>query len=182
MSRENDIVKSVFYAIVASTLGSAVIGHKEEVSAFLESLKGIGSHSTAFMCIGFFVFISLYFHDEWKYKRQMERSYLNESFGVVCLGWSFFYFQACVIISSPTLSVICGIIGAFVITLGFIKTSGSKKLKIRFTCENVIWIIALLIYKQCVWSLLAPIGIIFCRLIMRWGLEEGEKDVAEVED
>ena len=69
-----EIVKSVFYAVVVSAWAYLVCNHSQGVAHFLghiklssDSLSSLCKYGHALMSIGTFVFVTVYFHDEWKY-------------------------------------------------------------------------------------------------------------------
>ena len=182
--KESEIVKTVFYAVVISAWGSVVSNHQCVVFKFIEWLKTASRHPTALMSIGVFAFITLYFHDEWKYGRCKE--YVTENVAVICWGWSLFLFQVCLLGKVNEASAACGIIGTGIITIGLLCTTkgkDSRPAKIRFATENLSWIISLFLFSianvSCewfVWLSLSPMLIIGFRGIISYGLPNGKTD------
>ena len=163
---------------------SAIGSRQRAVTDFISWLKEATSHSAALMSIGVFAFITLYFHDEWKY--QSYKDYMKECVAVICWGWSFFLFQVCLLGKWTLASVVCGIIGTVIITMGVFCASNVKenlRVRIRFAVENLIWIISLILFClakiSCgwfVWFSLSPILIIIFRCLIPYGLPNEKMD------
>ncbi len=179
-SKQTEIVKSVLYAVVISVWATVVVDHHNAVMSFLESVKDVNTHAIAFLSVGLFAYITLYFHDEWKYGKC--KKYVKENTAVICWGWSFFIFQACLLGHPIWPSSACGIIGVIIITVGlFCAPKGQMALKIRLAVENILWILSLILIciAECtsdwlVWFSLSPILITICRVIIPCGLPKIE--------
>jgi hypothetical protein len=182
-----DIVKCVFYAIVVCSLCSHLANISGEASSFIcnfvkkfnESIPG-----EFFLGIGFYAYITLYFHDECKYG-DLKYVYINENPFIICLGWTFFLLQA-IFIMSLKLALLFGGIGVFIITIGLFFSDNRSvdneikakltKVKIRYVLENVVWMGIQIVSIFCSWSfknwmLLIPLIIIICR-VNKYGIGE----------
>ena len=189
-NKSQEIVRAVFYAVVASVWGSVICTILHGEPDIFKSWKTIwdfyynhGPHNVILMCLAVFAFISLYFHDEWKCGER--GNYPKEDVTIICFGWSFFLLQVCLLIISTVLSAVCGVIGVGIITYGLSKnkkTNPDVKIK-RFVIENVIWMVALIIHAvgtsvgffgdvMLFWDvfLVAPIIFILFRMLCSWEL------------
>lgn len=190
--KKSDVVKSVFYAVVMSAWASIVCGNGHGFTelliraskCFFSNLfdwhylwrgikvffKLILAHDVALMSLGVFAFLTLYFHDEWKYADSTKNDgYPEEQLAIQCASWSFFLFQVCLMDSSIMASAICGAAGTTLITLGIICSLKRKSIKCRFVWENCSWAVALVVFasgkNSCTWLLLLPMVFVICRPI-----------------
>ena len=177
-----EIVKSVLYAVVISAWASLVCNHSQGVAHFLGHIKlsiysllSLCKYGCALMSIGTFVFLTIFFHDEWKYCNNSE--YPKESPAPLCVGWTLFLFQVCLIGASLIASSFVGILGAIVVTFGLFKTKRGAQCNVKvnyFIAENFIWIGVLAVFgitRYFKWSeylnllLLLPLAFPFIRKI-----------------
>ncbi len=93
MSDKEGIVRSVLYAVVVSAWASVISNNSESVlvfiqwlSKFLKPLCESGNHCAAFMSIGVFAFLTIYFHDEWAYCSSARSKYPKEKTSIQCAG------------------------------------------------------------------------------------------------
>ena len=175
--KQSDVVKSVFYAVVMSAWASTICSHTKGVQTFLKWIGNIASdaskYSAALMSIGVFAFLTLYFYDEWRYGDEKKyEGYPHECLSVQCMGWSFYLFQVCLIGCSLEAAAVCGIAGTILITVGLISSLKWRCLKNRFFYENVVYIVALIMFVRTnrewsTWLLILPICFVILRLILR---------------
>ncbi len=148
-----EIVKSVLYAVVVSAWASLVCNHSQGVAHFwgqiklsIDSLLSLCKYGRALMSIGTFVFFTIYFHDEWKYCNHSD--YPKENPASLCVGWTLFLFQVCLIGASLVASSLVGILGTIVVTFGLFRANreAQPKAKVKyFIAENILWIAALVV-------------------------------------
>ena len=99
------------------------------------------------MSIGTFVFVTVYFHDEWKYCNYSD--YPKESPTTLCVGWTLFLFQVCLIGVSLVASSLAGILGTILVTFGLFRANRESQSKVKvmyFIVENVLWICVLVVF------------------------------------
>lgn len=145
-----DIVKTVFYAIVASAWASVVIDNHDAVSVFINSVFCFVrsntvadlflQHQRVWLSIGIIAFLTLYFHDEWVYGGSEE--YPKESPIAICFSWLAFLVQVCLIPVSVRASAVAGLVGIAIITLGLVWFREKVKCA-RFVLENCVWVVSL---------------------------------------
>ena len=129
------------------------------------------------MSIGTFVFLTIYFHDEWKYCNYGD--YPKENPATLCVGWTLFLFQVCLIGASLVASSLVGVLGTIVVTWGLFKAKreSQSKTKVKyFIAENILWIGVLVVFgiaRHFKWTeylnflLLLPLVFPFFRKISR---------------
>ena len=173
--KHSGVVKSVLYAVVVSAWASVVIsiensfdiGLMELMEKYLINPKSYYSiesfhdaaceffskafaYNISVLSFGVFVFLTLYFCDEWKYTSENYRDYLREPVALQCVCWSLFLFQVCLIESAPIISSFCGIIAVLIITGNLYK--GRREYCVyRFIIENIVWMISLSVFVILLW-------------------------------
>ena len=151
-SHHIEIVKSVLYAVVISAWVSLVCNHSQGVANFLGHIKlsidpllSLCKYECALMSIGTFAFLTIYFHDEWKYYKS--DNYPEEKPSVLCIGWTLFLFQICLIRASLGFASMSGVLGTATITWGLYNAKKGSPKKVKwFIAENLLWIGALIVF------------------------------------